>query len=412
MDNQNINLDFIKVRPIKSSEEKTWNLLMSSHHYLGFRILVGESIKYVATYGEDGQWVALIGWGAPAFKNCFRDNWIGWTDEQQWKRLKYIANNLRFLILPGIQVKNLASKVLSLNLKRISDDWNQFYGHSIVLVETFVDDARYKGTCYKANGWSVLGKTKGFGRNGGKYFFHGQVKTIFIKPLRKDTQKLLTSTFLHKKLRKDHEMDVDMNQINIEKKEGLLERLIRIDDPRGGQGKLHSLASVLAIAVCANFAGMRNYQDIAQWGQSQSQEVLEKLGCRYDYEQVKIVAPSKSTVRRVLMSIDADQLDVVIGEWLVEQFEIEAIAIDGKTLKGARNENGKPVHLLAAVIQNAGAVISQKKVSEKSNEITAAQPLLENLNVEGKIITADAMHTQKNFANFLVDKKKPITFSP
>ena len=99
-------LEMLEIRPIERWEEEKWNLLMKEHHYLGFHKLVGESIKYAARI--NGEWVALVGWGTAAFKCGARDVWIGWTKEQQWRRLVYIANNLRFLVLPGVQIPNLA----------------------------------------------------------------------------------------------------------------------------------------------------------------------------------------------------------------------------------------------------------------------------------------------------------------
>ncbi len=108
-------LKSLVVRPIQPKEEPQWNQLMATHHYLGFRKLVGESIKYVAEL--EHQWVALLGWGTAAFKCGARDQWIGWSRENQWKRLIFVANNLRFLILPGVCIPNLASKILSLMLK-------------------------------------------------------------------------------------------------------------------------------------------------------------------------------------------------------------------------------------------------------------------------------------------------------
>src|SRR5699024_1103704 len=112
------------------------------HHYLGFRRLVGKTLKYIAILND--QWVALLGWGAAAFQCEPRDQWIGWSKEQRQKRLKYIANNQRFLILPDVRIKNLASKTLALNLKRLSSDWQHIFGHPILLAETFVDHHRFK----------------------------------------------------------------------------------------------------------------------------------------------------------------------------------------------------------------------------------------------------------------------------
>jgi hypothetical protein len=125
----------LTVNPINPKEEALWNQLMSEQHYLSFRSLVGESIKYAAKI--NGEWVALMGWATAAFKCKSRDEWIGWSKEQQWRRLIYIANNQRFLILENVRIPNLASKVLSMSLKRLSSDWMSKYGHPIVLAETF-----------------------------------------------------------------------------------------------------------------------------------------------------------------------------------------------------------------------------------------------------------------------------------
>lgn len=169
------NLNQVEVRLVQESEVERWNQLMAEHHYLGFRTLVGESLKYVATC--DGQWVALLGWGTAAFKCAPRDRWIGWPAERPWDRLKYIANNQRFLVLPGVQCPNLASKVLALTTRRLSRDWQLIYNHPVVLAETFVDPARFQGTCYRAAGWLPLGQSRGFGRRGG-----ATLSTAGLKP--------------------------------------------------------------------------------------------------------------------------------------------------------------------------------------------------------------------------------------
>ena len=126
--NQSGNLKGLIVRPITPGEEKDWNTLMATHHYLGFHGLTGRNMKYVALL--DGRWVALIGWGGAALKCSPRDRWIDWSKERKYERLQFIANNQRFLILPGVSIKNLASRALALNVKRLSADWEAVYGHT------------------------------------------------------------------------------------------------------------------------------------------------------------------------------------------------------------------------------------------------------------------------------------------
>jgi hypothetical protein len=132
----------------------------------------GRTLRYVATI--DDRWVALLGWQAAALHSRARDEWIGWPLSLLRQRLHLIANNGRFLLLPGESFPNLASRILALNLRRLSADWQAVYGHPIVLAETFVEAPRFTGTCYRAANWIDVGWTKGFSRNpGGKgYAYH------------------------------------------------------------------------------------------------------------------------------------------------------------------------------------------------------------------------------------------------
>ena len=407
--NNKVDLSRVEVRPIFRNEEARWNDLMKRYHYLGFRQLVGESLKYIAIL--EGEWVALLGWGTAAFKSCHRDKWIGWTPEIQWQRLRFIANNMRFLILPWARLKNLGSKVLALNIKRISQDWQNIHGHIIVLVETLVDHGRFSGTCYRAAGWIALGETKGFCRNGGRYYLHNHPKTIFVKPLRKDGRYLLSASFLPPELNNDKEVIVvDLNKLDLKGKEGLLERLSCITDPRKKRGIRHKQISILAVAICACLSGCRSFVAIGEWAANLSQELLKRIGCRWDDKNQKYVAPSEPTIRRVLQNSNADEVDQVIGDWLGEQREGEAIAIDGKTLKGSGKTNGNPVHLLAALVHKEGTVIAQREVDSKTNEIKVFEPLLDNVDVEGKVVTADALHTQVKHAEYLIERGADYIF--
>lgn len=398
-----INLDSLVVRPIFSTEKEIWNSLMREHHYLGFHCLTGKTLKYIALL--DGQWVALIGWGAAALKNSHREKWVGWSQEQKFPRLRFVVNNQRFLILPGIQIKNLASKVLALNTRRLSSDWQMMYGHPALVAETFVDHNRFTGTCYRASGWVPLGKTSGYGRNGTIYYYHGQTKTIFVKPLQKDARKILTALFLPPEYEGGEKALIDLNTVSIHTKGGLLEYLASITDPRKPRGIRHSQISVLAVAVCALLSGAKSFIAIGEWAANLSQEMLKRLGCRYCERKRKYIPPSEPTLRRALQSVNADQADQLIGEWLASQSSDNIIAVDGKVLRGSKVAGGKPVHLVSALLHHDLIVIGQKQVDRKSNEITAFKPLLESLDMVGKIVTADAMQTQVENARFVVEEK-------
>jgi len=388
------------VRPINIAERSEWDTLMAEHHYLGFKSLVGKSIRYVAEM--QGQWVALLGWSAAALKCKPRDTWIGWPQVTQWQRLHLIANNSRFLILPYIHIPNLASKILSLNLKRLARDWDNIHGHPVLLAETFVDSNRFAGTCYKAANWIYLGQTLGFGMSSHHYFHHGQPKSVFVRPLHKKAGRWLTEPIANPKLiKKVAPMKFTKKQLN-----ELIEILKSLPDPRKKRGKRHRIISIMAIAICAVLCGARSYAAIAEWAQHRTQKQLARLWCRYDEKKRCYIPPSEPTIRRVLQSIDAETVDQAIYGWLNSLFSGSAVAFDGKVLKGARDDNGNQVHLLSAIIHQEGITIAQKQIESNTNEIPIARPLLEPLDLKGQTVTGDALHTQKDLASFLVEKKK------
>ena len=183
-----LSLRSVTVRPIRGLEERCrWDALMAADHYLAYRGLFGRALRQVAEW--DGEWVALLGWQAGVLKLSARDRWIGWLPAQQYRRLHLIANNTRFLILPGAQVPNLASRVLGLSLRRLSDDWQALRGHPALLAETFVDPSRYADTCYRAANWRSVGFTGGYARRPGpapQWDYHGQPKEIFMYELTPD----------------------------------------------------------------------------------------------------------------------------------------------------------------------------------------------------------------------------------
>jgi len=399
----NTNLKHLIVRPIVSGEENEWNSLMNRYHYLGFRKLSGRTLKYVALLND--QWVALIGWGSSVLKCTPRDRWIDWTEEHKYQRLQYIANNQRYLILPGASLKNLASRVLALNVKRLSADWEAVHGHPIVMVETFVDHSKFKGTCYRAAGWLPLGETSGYGRSGGKYYHHGKTKTVFIKPLCKDSAKVLSATFLPPELIGGPKPLVDLNSVSIAGNNGLLDYLRSLTDRRKKRGVRHSQVSILAVAICALLSGQKSFIAIGEWAASLEQGMLKRFGCKFNERLRQYVAPSEKTLRMTLKRVDGDEVDAAIGQWLHSQTNDHAVAVDGKTLRGSAGASGKPVHLLAAFLQHEKVVIGQKQVDKKSNEITAFRPLLEPLDIKNKVVTADAMHTQKKSVLFIVEEK-------
>jgi hypothetical protein len=165
--------------------------VLAQFHYLGWRMPVGENLQYVARSGN-GRFLAVLVFGAAAWKCAARDRWIGWTVGQRETRLGWIANNQRFLIAPWVRVRDLASHLLGEVARRIAADWQQKYGHPIVMLETFVERDRFAGTCYRAANWQRLGSTRGRSRQDSARDLRVPVKEVYAYPLRPDWQKELT----------------------------------------------------------------------------------------------------------------------------------------------------------------------------------------------------------------------------
>ena len=174
---------------IDREEAYLWGYLLHHYHYLGCPRLVGEYLRYAACI--QGQVVACLAWASAAWKVRSRDEFICWDEETKRKNLHLIANNTRFLILPWVQVKHLASKILALNLRRLGDDWQRSFNHRVYLAETFVDQSRFKGTCYKASNWHYVGQTSGSAKRGNQYRYHGNQKAVYLYPLHHNFRKLL-----------------------------------------------------------------------------------------------------------------------------------------------------------------------------------------------------------------------------
>jgi hypothetical protein len=174
-------LEFQQVR--RTSEEPLFNGLMEEHHYLGYEQPVGEHLKYVVWF--EGRPVACLAWSSAPRHLGSRDRFIGWSSEARRHNIRFIAYNTRFLILPWVRVPHLASHILSRMAARISDDWQRLYEHPIYFLETFVDTERFRGTCYRAANWVLLGKTTGRGKQCNSYVPNRSIKEVLGYPLRR-----------------------------------------------------------------------------------------------------------------------------------------------------------------------------------------------------------------------------------
>lgn len=184
---RNLNMSLVSSK----NQSRIWNEYIHRYHYLGYKTLPGAQLRYFV-YSDDSI-IALLGFGAAAWKVAPRDQFIGWSPQQREQKLHLIVNNARFLILPWVHSKNLASKTLSMASKQLLKDWLQIYNYQPVLLETFVQINRFEGTCYKAANWTCVGTTKGRGKLDRLNIACLPRKNVWLYPLRKNFKELLCS---------------------------------------------------------------------------------------------------------------------------------------------------------------------------------------------------------------------------
>jgi hypothetical protein len=171
---------------------RLWAEYIERYHYLGYRVPVGATLRYLVRSGRCGDRVlACLLWSSPAWKMAGRDRWIGWSAEQRSRNLPFIVNNSRFLILPWVRIQGLASKILAQCARQLPGDWERHYGYRPLLLETLVEAERFRGTCYRAANWIALGRTQGRGRMDRDHQVPLQPKLLFVYPLCRDLQQRL-----------------------------------------------------------------------------------------------------------------------------------------------------------------------------------------------------------------------------
>jgi hypothetical protein len=392
-------------------EEARWNELIQTHHYLKEYRLVGESLRYVVK--QNGKWIALLGWSSAAFHLRPRDAWIGWTDAQRQAGRHLLACNARFVLLqPQGQSPNVASHILSLNLQRLSEDWQDRYGHPIALVETYVDPQRFEGTCYRAANWMEIGVTKGFGRSRIDFYqLHEHPKAIFLYALDPNARQILAAPVMPPAWapyrREASPLDYPLSGGQTK---SLLQALEKLKDPRRYRGWRHRrVASIVAIATAAIIAGNNSLIDIGEFAQSLNQNQLRSLRASRDRKTGKFIAPSETTIRRVLQRLEPAALDTLINDWLrshLKDLGLSALAVDGKCVRTAAKINGQALQLFGALDTHTQLFCRQMPIPAKTNEIPALKDLLQDLDLRGALVSADALHTQKATAAHLVEEKQ------
>ena len=394
-------LDHFQIRLLsKEADLERFDSLIIEHHYLKSATLVGENLRYLATYR--GQWLALLAFSAGSFNLRYREQFIGWTPEQRRRRRPLVVSNSRFLVLPDCHYPNLPSRLLKLVLNRLSNDWQERWGHPVALVETFVNPQFFRGTTYKVSGWSELGPTSGFGRCARDFYeAHDEPKQLWVKELVKGACQKLRSATLPPEWAVVEEQAVPRCTTKVKEMQSLLSRLKELPEFRSRDGLLYPIAGMVALIVLATFAGVvRGQRDLAAFARTLSQGQLRALEFRMDRQTHRIRCPKETAFFRVLKAVDEDRLEQILLDWQEQQLgplTDEVIAIDGKTLRHARG-----VQLVSSFGVESGRWLGTIAVADKSNEIPAAQALLDRQNLEGKLVVLDALHTQDVTAQKIV----------
>jgi hypothetical protein len=323
--------------------------------------------------------------------------------------LGLLAANSRFLLrVKPAEIPNLATRVMKLSTERLAQDWQQVHGHGIVMVETFVNPEFYQGTCYKAGNWTELGYTAGYRRKGRDYYEeHARPKQLFVRKLRRDALKILKAEEFPAAYRAGQIEPKPLCKIKVPELASLFELFNTMEDHRRKAGRRYPLACILSICAAAVLSGARDYQAIADFANGLSKQQRRRLRCWRDPHTGKYEVPTKTTFWNVLSSIKPAQLDARLGQWLcaLKGAETDALAIDGKTVKGAWTSEAKQLHLFSAFAHDSGVLYAQCAVDEKSNEITHVDTLLADVELDGKVVSADAMHTQRRTAHYLVQQR-------
>ncbi|MCP5037173.1 MAG: DUF4338 domain-containing protein [Rhodobacteraceae bacterium] len=247
--------------------------------------------------------------------------------------------------------------MLSLCQRRIQRDWIQRFEHPLLLLETFVDPTRFRGTIYQAANWRLVGFSKGYRRTRGGYSTSRQSpKKVFVQPLQRNARTVLSRPVLNPR----YQTGVPRMKLTAQQMRSLPQFFRQVSDPRRAQGRRHPIEAVLAIASAAVLCGARGYQAISDWAQALGPKARARFRCRY--RDGKYIVPSESILRDVLIRVDPLDLDQALQGWNAQYGAMdESLAIDGKTLGNAIDEAGRQTHVMSVIGHQSKQCYTQKK---------------------------------------------------
>jgi hypothetical protein len=395
----------LQVHMVSTTEQARFDSLLTQKHYLGATPPVGDFLCQVVV--RDGHWIALLVWGPAALKLKDREHWIGWNLTQQMERLKLVVQNRRYLLLHEKGTEpNLASQALAAACRMLPAQWAERFGYRPLLAESFTDPEAYTGTCYKASGWMAVGHSAGNRRHRADYYQPNErPKRLWLKELQPGARELARALQLPPQcagavVAAPH----GLLPLAAAQQRSLLEVLCKAADPRGRNTRFR-IGPVLCLVAMALMAGCRQISEIARFAtrltpaQRAALRLPRKKGTRCFYE-----VPSYSVFYDVLTRLDPVPFAALLSDWLAAQHgTLPGVwALDGKmireiigTVSLVEVEDGSPV---------AVAVMDQKEKTERC-ELKVAQQLLATVpTLQGKTVTADPLHCQKETARVIGEK--------
>jgi hypothetical protein len=356
---------------------------------------------------RDGKWVALLAWGPACLHIKDRDKWIGWNRLQCAERLKLVVQNRRYLLLTERGAEpNLASQVLALAVRELPGQWQARFGYRPVLAETFTDIEKFRGTCYRASGWEAVGQSAGYSRHRADFYVpNDRPKRLWLRQLCKDAKGILCGADLSAEHRHG-ETPATSGVLPLSQPQmcSLWSVFCRMSDPRARNTRFR-LASVLTIVAMALMSGKRDISQFYRfgWRLRQKQRSLIRLPFKSKNRKIRDI-PGYSVYYQVLSRLNLDEFANVLNGWLKDRSgELPgALAMDGKMIRDcigvltmAEHENGAP---------RAMAIIEQKEGETGKCEMKVAQKLIDKSgDLAGKVITADALHAQRETSRAIVE---------
>jgi len=397
----------LELREWLADEAETYVELLNKHHYLGCPDARKRHLSQVVCH--EGKAVALLIWTTCSRKLADREEYIGWDSRTREKRLGWVVQNNRFLLLPQDRPANLASRILGLAIKALPQAWEARFGKRPLLAETFVDPEGYKGTCYHASGWSRLGQTKGYARVSAPQYYQDneRPKYLWVKPLAKDALERLRDPSQLLPGEDPKARAPGVMPVTSKIAESLCSALRIVKDPRGRRGRQYPLGAMLATAVLAQCCGEPTVTGIFRFCQDLTPAQRRSLGFRSNSQARKVVPPpGEGCWRKVLGAVDPEELAKALNAWMQSQYENselpDLLSIDGKVIA---NNLATIVSLVDAA---DGSPVAQAAASGNGQEHKLTTQLIEALPegaLECKTLSGDALYSNKNLVREVVQER-------